>query len=153
MYLTTGLLGMLTFTMCRNSPLSFQQAKINRQEWYTHAPAVFELPVYDKDHEADVHIWLRTTTDYEFSSITLIATAECDNRTIWTDTIPLAIYDQRGKNTGSGFPFTENKVKAKPLHIKAGKTYKVKIRHAMRCNPIKGVTDCGIRLSANEKND
>ncbi len=147
MYKTVGLSGILLFTMCQDSPFYHRHVKTDREGWLADSSAVFELPECDKDCKANVDLWIRATSEYRYESLILVATAECDRYTVWTDTLFMSLYDGKGKSTGSGFPFTEYHIDAKSLILKAGKSYKIRVRHIMRDNPVRGITDCGIRLS------
>lgn len=147
MYKTMGLSGILLLTMCQDSPFFHRHIKTNREKWYADSPAVFELTECTETYQVNVDVWIRATAEYKYKTLALVATAECDEQTIWTDTLSILLYNDKGKSTGIGFPFTEYHTEAKPLPLQKGENYKIRIRHIMRDNPVRGVTDCGIRLS------
>ncbi|MCM1311698.1 MAG: gliding motility lipoprotein GldH [Bacteroides sp.] len=147
MHIITGLSGILLLAMCQDSPFFHRFAKVDRDGWHSDSAAVFELPVYQKDCHANVDVWIRSTAEYTSESLTLVATAECGGNMVWRDTLSIHLYDDKGKCTGTGFPFTEYHIEAKALEIKADTNYTIRIRHIMRDNPVRGITACGIRLS------
>lgn len=136
----------LSFTACQDSPFFHQYSSVSREGWDSDMPVVFEIKDSLIRKDMPVQIELRHTKDYRFKDITLVATAETEGKCVWEDTVNMELFDEKGKTTGTGLPYISNGMQAKSISLEKGKIYTFRIKHVMRCNPLDGITDIGLRI-------
>lgn len=137
----------LSFTACQDSLLFHQYSSVEREGWRSDSPATFLVKDSTDGIDLQVCIELRHTKEYKFKNITLVATAETEEHTVWADTVSMELFKDNGKKTGTGMPYISNQIRAKDISLEKNQIYTFKIKHIMRCDPLEGVTDIGIKIS------
>ncbi|MDD3720965.1 MAG: gliding motility lipoprotein GldH [Lutibacter sp.] len=158
------LLSLAAFTFllfsCNSNAVFDQYISIENQQWHSDKGIDFIVNNLDTISTNNVFINIRNNKDYEFSSLFLIAKLEMPNGFKVIDTLEYEMTDSSGNWLGSGFTdLKENKLfyKENVVFSEIG-TYKFNIQHATRSindiegkNPLKGITDVGLRIEKTQK--
>lgn len=126
--------------------------KIPRSGWHKDSLAVFEIPISDSLQNHNLFINVRNDIEYRYSNLWLFIEIEPPQENSTIDTIELVLANPNGKWLGEGF----GGIKTRQVLYKGGVyfptsgDYKINIRHGMREELLKGLTDIGFRV---EKTD
>jgi gliding motility-associated lipoprotein GldH len=150
----------LLLLSCNSNAVFDQYSPIENQQWHSEKSLEFKVKNRDTISENNVFITVRNNKDYAFSSLFLIAKIEMPNGFKVIDTLEYEMTDASGNWLGSGFTdLKENKLfyKENVVFSEIG-TYKFNIQHATRSindiegkNPLKGITDVGLRIEKVQK--
>jgi gliding motility-associated lipoprotein GldH len=150
----------LLLLSCSSNAAFDQYIPIENQQWHSEKSVEFKVNNRDTISKNNVFITVRNNKDYEFSSLFLIAKLEMPNGFKVIDTLEYEMTDPSGNWLGSGFmDLKENKLfyKENVVFSEIG-TYKFNIQHATRSindiegkNPLKGITDVGLRIEKIQK--
>ena len=161
---TRKILGMLAFALlllsCNSNQVFDQYISVENQQWPSEKSVDFTVNNLDTISANNVFINIRNNKDYAYSSLFLIAKIEFPNGFKVIDTLEYEMTDASGNWLGSGFTdLKENKLfyKENVVFSEIG-TYKFNIQHATRGindiegkNPLKGITDVGLRIEKVKK--
>ena len=93
-------------------------------------------------------IGLRINDDFPFQSLFLVVEQEIMPQNIMrTDTLSCRLIDKDCIVKGRGLSFYQYNFHLTTLHLNAGDTLNVRIRHYMRRESLPGIANIGIRLS------
>ncbi|MCL1932935.1 MAG: gliding motility lipoprotein GldH [Candidatus Azobacteroides sp.] len=133
---------------CSHKEIFFDYDSFANAEWDRDNPAVFNVKIEDNAQPYNVSIELRNNDDYPFSNIWLFIDYKTPDGNNRTDTIGANLADDYGKWYGKGLslynlsiPY-ENTI----LFPDTG-VYIYSIHQGMRENPLKGISDIGIKVS------
>jgi gliding motility-associated lipoprotein GldH len=138
----------LLFFSCKSDKLYEDYKTIESSGWDKDSIAKFSFAI-DKNYLGyNLAVNIRNRGDYQYSNVWLFVDITAPDFTTISDTIEyqLALPDGRwtGKGTGGVYsnhlPFRDNVTFPSP-----GK-YTISIRHAMRTNPLKGISDIGLEV-------
>ncbi|MCC8146359.1 MAG: gliding motility lipoprotein GldH [Bacteroidales bacterium] len=144
----TILLFLVILASCSEKEIFSEYRSISQAEWDKND--ILEFEVYIKDTEAlyDVFLELRNNNDYSFRNIWLFIDYQTPSGEIRSDTLNADLADIYGKWYGKGislytytFPYGLN------VQYKDTGNYTYTIRQGMRENPLKGISDVGLRVS------
>lgn len=133
---------------------------IENHFWSSASSVEFILNNQDTISRNNVFINIRNNKDYEFSSLFLIAKIEFPNGLQIVDTLEYEMTDSNGNWLGTGFTdLKENKLFYKEEVVFPEKgVYKFNIQQVTRSindiegkNPLKGITDVGLRIEKIKK--
>jgi len=128
---------------------------IPNHEWASENNIEFEVKASDTIAKHNVFIQLRNTDDFEFSTLFIIGKIKFPNGTQVIDTLEYEMADVQGRWLGSGYTSVkENKLFYKEnIQFNQSGTYTFNLRQATRKmadlegkNPLKGVSDVGLRI-------
>lgn len=93
-------------------------------------------------------VGLRVNGSFPFTGITLVVdqTVEPGHR-LYSDTLRCKLTDNRGNTLGHGVSYYQFDFPVSDLHLEAGDSLHIDIRHIMKREILPGVADVGIRLS------
>ena len=141
-------LTILGIVSCSHKEIFFDYYSFVNAEWDRDNPAVFNVKIEDNTQLYNVSIELRNNDNYPFSNIWLFIDYKTPDGNNRTDTISADLADVYGKWYGKGLslynlsiPY-ENSVLFPDTGI-----YSYSIRQGMQENPLKGISDIGIRVS------
>jgi len=133
---------------CSHTEVFFKYRSFPNAEWNRSDIADFNVKIDDKAQLYDVSIELRNNDAYPFSNIWLFIDYKTPDGKSRTDTISADLADVYGKWYGKGMslynlsiPY-ENAV----LFPDTG-TYIWSVRQGMREDPLKGISDIGLKVS------
>ena len=140
----------LGFVSCSNNEVFFIYYPLANAEWDRNNPVVFDVKIDDNSQPYNVSIELRNNNDYSFSNIWLFIDYKMPNGNYRTDTIGAEVADVYGKWYGKGLSYYNLSIpyEMSVLYPDTG-TYIYSIRQGMRENPLKGISDIGLKVSKN----
>jgi gliding motility-associated lipoprotein GldH len=135
---------------CSYTPkeIFFNYHSFANAEWNQNSPAVFEVKIDDNSQPYDVSIELRNNANYSFSNIWLFIDYKAPAGNTHTDTIGVDLADSHGKWYGKGLSLYSLSIpyETAVLFPDTG-TYIYSISQGMQDNPLKGISDVGLKVS------
>ena len=144
--LLTGILGTALLLSCQGSLFFSEYQPIPHRQWDCADTLEFRLPVADTDTDLSLTVGVRSDYTFDCEKVVVKVEQRIGKRTVATDTLHVVFYADNGKGTGVGFPIADNYSSPKPFHLKAGKSYTLRLSHLMRQNPLNGSPSVGIFL-------
>jgi gliding motility-associated lipoprotein GldH len=143
-----GLLFLFVTACSQKEEVFYEFRSFPKSKWDQREAIRFEVPIKDLTHTYDVSIELRNNNDYPFKNIWLFVDYQTPEGKIRQDTLGTDLADEYGKWHGSGislysysFLYEEN------VQYPDTGIYIYTIRQGMRENPLKGLSDIGLRIS------
>ena len=146
---------LLVVMSCDSNRMFDKYVAIPNHEWSAENNIEFEVQTNDTLSKYNVFIQLRNTDNFEFSTLFIIGKIEFPNGTQVIDTLEYEMADVHGKWLGAGYTSVkENKLFYKEnIQFSQSGTYRFNVRQATRkmvdiqgVNPLKGVSDVGLRI-------
>jgi len=133
---------------CSHKEVFFEYHSFTNAEWNRDDKAVFNVKIEEKAQPYDVSIELRNNDDYPFSNLWLFVDFKMPNGKSRTDTIGTDLADIYGKWYGKGLSLYNLSIpyETSILFPDTG-TYVYSVRQGMRIDPLKGITDIGLKVS------
>jgi gliding motility-associated lipoprotein GldH len=133
---------------CSHKEVFFDFHSIKNASWERNDVAVFEVNITDSIHPYEVFVEIRNNENYTFSNIWLFVDFKTPGGSIRTDTIGMDLADIYGKWYGNGISLhCLSTLYEKSIRFPYTGTYTYTIRHGMRDNPLKGISDIGLKVS------
>ncbi len=138
---------MVTVWSCNKMPYYAQYSNLEQQTWDSRDTLLFEL--HDADTTALQHLSLgvRVTEDYHYRKLTLGIDVYDNGKRLSHDVVPFELFTKKGERNGDGVVYTEAEHDVRPLSIQKGHTYRFKVYHIMRLDPLHGVSNVFIQIS------
>ena len=133
---------------CSHNEIFFQYHSFVNAEWGRDEPAVFHVNIEDNSQPYNVLIELRNNNAYPFSNIWLFVDCKTPGGSSRVDTINANLADVYGKWYGKGLSLYNLSIpyETSVLFPDTG-TYIYSIRQGMRENPLRGISDIGLKVS------
>ena len=138
----------LGIVSCSHKEVFFEYHSFANAEWNPDNPAVFNVTIEDNSQPYDVSIELRSNNNYPFSNIWLFVDYASSNGINQTDTIGVDLADDKGNWYGKGLSLYNLSIpyKSTVLYPDTG-IYVYSIRQGMKENPLRGISDIGLKVS------
>jgi gliding motility-associated lipoprotein GldH len=141
----------LALFACKSDKLYEEYRTIDSSGWNKDSVAIFSFKVDKTYLNYNLFVDVRNRGDYSNSNLWLFVDITAPDYTCIHDTIEYQLAYPSGKWTGKGssgiytnqFPFREN------VFFPIAGTYTISIRHAMRNEPLKGISDIGFGVKRN----
>lgn len=142
--------GVLAMAGCGTDALHSDSQAIDSEGWLAEDAVTFEWDVNDTVQACDFFVDLRHNQEYPFSNVYLFLEFTFPNGKIGRDTLGCDLADERGEWYGSGFGnLVDHRIGFREAtSFPLTGHYSVTIQHAMRLDPLPGITDVGFRLEA-----
>lgn len=142
------LVSVLVFFACKTDKLYEEYRTIDPSGWSKDSSAVFSFTIDKTYLNYNLFVDVRNRGDYENSNLWLFVDITAPDYTCIHDTIEYQLALPNGKWTGKGtsgiytnqFLFREN------VFFPIEGKYTISIRHAMRNEPLKGISDIGFGI-------
>jgi len=133
---------------CSHNEVFFDYHSFANAEWNRNDTAVFNVRIEEKSQAYDVSIELRNNDAYPFSNIWLFVDYKLPNGKSRTDTVTADLADIYGKWYGKGMSLYNFSIpyETTVLFPDTG-IYTYSIRQGMRDDPLKGISDIGLKVS------
>jgi len=153
------------FVSCDENSIIDKYVSLDNNIFKASEPIEFTFSVKDTVATNKVYIQLRNNNHFQYSNLFLITELQTPNGFIKVDTLEYEMADPRGNFLGKGMSgMVENILcytqKCMPTTFENKGEYLFKIRHAMResgkakgIENLEGITDIGLRIEKNSKND
>ena len=138
----------LALVSCKQKTVFEKNNAIESVGWHYENEWVFTLHIEDTTQLHDMYINVRNNTDYPYSNLLLFFTTEFPDGRLFKDTVECILAERTGEWTGSGF----GSIKSNSFHFRKDVWFPIKgehtftIKHAMREEYLKGITDIGLRI-------
>jgi gliding motility-associated lipoprotein GldH len=133
---------------CAHEEIFFEYHSLNENGWNREEPAVFQLNIEDSVMTYDTYLAVRNNNDYSFCNLWLFVDINAPYGSIRTDTISIDLADIYGKWYGKGLSLYNLTVPyEKSFRFPKKGLYTYIIRQGMRENPLKGISDVGLKIS------
>ncbi|MDR1763264.1 MAG: gliding motility lipoprotein GldH [Dysgonamonadaceae bacterium] len=138
----------LLLVSCSQKEIFFEFRAFDDARWARQDTAVFLPVIADCSKTYDVTVEVRNDNNYPFQNIWLFIDRKSPSGEIRSDTITADLADVYGRWYGKGLTLHCLKI---PL--KTGETfsepgiYEYRIRQGMRENPLRGISDLGLKIS------
>ena len=129
------------------SPNNFYQKTISLSNgWQADSAVAFNIPVKSPKENYDIFMVIRNNNEYPFSNIYFFTEFTSPNGKKMIDTLEYQLAYPDGEWIGSGMGgIKENTLVYKEkISLKDTGTYQLKIKQAMRENPLIGIEDIGL---------
>ncbi len=138
-------------TGCESNTKYYQYRPVTKDGWLKKDTLFFLLPADLQAGDYEAEIGIRNENAYRYRDIWLTVSQNIEDTLLYkTDTLHFYLADKSGKwcdgnNTGNLHQYVFNSGKTYNIAHGAEKCY-FKVTHIMSDNPLKGITDLGIRL-------
>jgi gliding motility-associated lipoprotein GldH len=142
------LLAFLPLISCSNKEIFFEFHSIKNASWNREDNAVFEVNIDNNSNLYDISLEVRNNDDYPFRNIWLFVEFRMPTGSFRTDTINVDLADIYGKWYGKGLSLHSLSIPYETAsRFSYPGTYTYTIRQGMRENPLKGISDVGLKVS------
>lgn len=131
---------------CGRDTIYEQSMSVDRDGWRIDSVGRFEFEIQDTSQYYDVDLLVRNTGDYEYQNLWFFLEYVKPNMVYEQDTVQLFLADDFGRWIGSGIGSIYSATYSYMDSVKfdqKGK-YMINIRHGMRTDSLKGITDIGL---------
>jgi gliding motility-associated lipoprotein GldH len=143
-----SLAALFVFIACSHEEIFFEFHSIKNAHWDREDAAVFEVNIENTANRYDISLEVRSDDDYSFRNIWLFVDLKTPGGSVRTDTINADLADIYGKWYGKGLSLHTLSI---PYETQFGfpssGTYTYTVRQGMRENPLKGISDIGLKIS------
>jgi len=138
------------FMGCGPEAVYSEQFEVDGAGWLASEELAFNWTVEDTLERYDFFVDLRHDQTYPFSNIYLFLEFTFPNGKIARDTLGCDLADERGQWYGSGFGnLVDHRIGFREAtQFPLTGSYQMTLRHAMRTDPLPGISDVGFRLEA-----
>jgi gliding motility-associated lipoprotein GldH len=138
----------LLLIACSHKEVFFEFHSIENAAWNREDTAVFEVNIETHSIPFDISLEVRNNEDYSFRNIWLFVDFKTPTGSIRTDTVNADLADVYGKWYGKGLSLHTLSIPYETaFHFPYPGTYTFVIRQGMRENPLKGISDIGLKVS------
>ena len=133
---------------CSYREIFFEYRSFANAEWNRDDPAVFNVKIEDNSQPYSISFELRNNNAYPFSNIWLFIDYITPSGNVRTDTVGADLADIYGKWYGKGLSLYNLTIpyETSVLFPDTG-TYIYSVHQGMRENPLKGISDIGLKIS------
>ena len=141
---------LLCFFACSKSDVFFEFRSTENGSWDRSKPAIFEINISDTIKSYSLDLIVRNNDDYAFQNIWLFIDRKDPKGIFTSDSLTIELADAYGKWHGKGLSIYSLTIpyQSDVLFSDSG-CYTYTIRQGMRKNPLRGISDIGLRLSKN----
>ncbi|MDR0732989.1 MAG: gliding motility lipoprotein GldH [Dysgonamonadaceae bacterium] len=149
-FISTGATGLLFFLLasCVQDEAFFEYHSFQKSGWNREAAAIFSVDIDNTTDLFDISVEIRNNNDYSFRNIWLLVDFQSPGGNVRTDTIGMYLADVSGKWYGTGISLYSLTIPYKTaVRFPEKGAYTCFIRHGMSENPLKGISDVGLKVS------
>lgn len=140
------ILGAFLVASCHYNNNYYEHTTLIENQWKKDSAVVFTIPVQEKGGAFDIFMVLRNNNDYPYSNIYFFTELTSPKGKKMIDTLEYQLAYPSGEWIGSGMGGIKQNtlVYKENFMLKDTGTYQIKIKQAMRDNPLKGIEDMGL---------
>ena len=132
---------------CSGEALYSKFTEIKNASWEKNSPCDFEFMVTDTINSYDVFVEVRSNNDYMFRNLWLFVCLTTPDGSVRQDTLNCELADVYGKWHGKGNSlYTLDFLYEDAICFPDTGTYTYSVRQGMREDPLKGISDIGLRV-------
>jgi gliding motility-associated lipoprotein GldH len=139
---------LLLLVSCSHNEIFFEYHSFKTDGWDRNDAAIYHININDTTNLFDVSFEIRNQSDYPFRNIWLFVDFQMPGGSVRTDTLGANLADVYGKWYGKGISLYSLTIPYETsVRFPKKGTYTYAIRQGMRENPLKGISDIGLKLS------
>jgi len=139
---------LLLLASCSHNELFFEYHSFKKEGWERNDAAAFHINTNNTTDLFDVSMEIRNNNDYPFRNIWLFVDYQSPGGKVRTDTIGVDLADIYGKWYGKGISLYSLSIPYETgIRFPQEGTYTYFIRHGMREDLLKGISDIGLKIS------
>jgi gliding motility-associated lipoprotein GldH len=144
----TACIAVCTLYACTGKDVFLQYRDIPLSGWHCDSACIFDVPVDDISLKYNVYINIRNTANYPNQNLWLFVKMSRPDSTSMQDTLNFYLADERGKWLGSGIgnSYSMPVFYLREKQFRQAGNYRFEIRHAMRCDLLRGISNAGLRV-------
>ncbi|MBV7440358.1 gliding motility lipoprotein GldH [Weeksellaceae bacterium TAE3-ERU29] len=144
LYLIVGFLSVIVG--CESSNNYYQKEVLLSNQWQADSAVTFDVPVKSPKENYDIFMILRNNNEYPYSNIYFFTEFISPTGNKIIDTLEYQLAYSNGKWIGSGMSDIKQNtlVYKENINLPDTGTYKLRIKQAMRENPLIGIEDIGL---------
>jgi gliding motility-associated lipoprotein GldH len=132
---------------CSHHEFFFEFHSIHNANWQREEPATFSFDVKDSLSVYEIWVEVRNDNNYPYRNIWLFIDYQTPEGKFRTDTINADLADVYGKWHGKGLSLHTLSIPYdKSVRFSSGGVHTWSIRQGMRENPLKGISDIGLKI-------
>ncbi|GHT07927.1 gliding motility lipoprotein GldH [Bacteroidia bacterium] len=138
----------ISLIACSHKEVFFEFHSVKNAHWDREDAAVFEVNIENNANRYDISLEVRNDDDYSFRNIWLFVDLKTPEGSVRTDTINADLADIFGKWYGKGLSLHTLSIPYEAgIRFPNPGIYTYTIRQGMRENPLKGISDIGLKVS------
>ena len=139
---------LMSLLACDPRKVTDEYHTIRNSSWNVDSVQHFSFTILKKDQNHNVYLNIRNDRSYGFSNLWLFVTVVSPTGKSMTDTVQVVLADPAGKWLGKGFSgvYDNRLLYKRNVYFPDPGLYFIHLRHGMRPNNLKGITDIGIRV-------
>lgn len=116
--------------------------------WEADSVMTFQFNIARTSQNNNIWFNIRNDQKYEYSNLWLFVTIEPPSGAAVTDTVQIILADPSGKWLGKGFSglYDNRLIYRRNVYFPESGRYTLRIRHGMRPETLRGITDVGVRI-------
>ncbi len=146
--LITALVLVVAVAACDPARVFDEYRPIPGATWATDSVLSFSFNIARTTQNNNIWFNIRNDQTYEYSNLWLFVTLESPSGSAVTDTVQLVLADPSGHWLGKGFSGTyDNRlIYRRNVFFPESGRYTLRLRHGMRNDLLRGITDAGVRI-------
>lgn len=138
---------------CDDNAVFEQTTGIPEATWSSDHKLSFDFTIDDTLTNHNFYINVRNSGDYPYSNLYLFVVTEFPNGKSAKDTVECILADNTGRWLGTGLgDLVDHQIMFKyQRRFPLMGDYKMELQHAMRMDPLEGISDAGVRIEIAEE--
>ena len=132
---------------CKKMPYYAQYADVENQVWDRRDTLLFELHKADTTAFQHLNIGVRATDMYKYRKLSLGVEVYDNGKKLSRNVVHYELFSERGLRKGDGVIYFDSEQHVCPINIVKGHTYRFKVYHLMRLDPIVGICNVFVQVS------
>lgn len=137
---------MLLMAACEDGLYYTEYKELSPCEWDSRDTLVFEIPVSERDVDADVTFGVRYTSKFNYREMVVGVEQLCDGHAVAVTPVNIQMYEG-DRASGDGMLVKCSYSQPLRLRMKAGHRYVFRLKHRMRLNPLDEILAVGISVN------
>lgn len=140
--------GAMVFFSCDPGKVADEYQTLPNGTWAADSAKTFTFTIARTNQNNNIYFNVRNDRKYEFSNLWLFVTIESPSGTALTDTVQVMLAEPSGKWLGKGFSgvYDNRLIYRRNVYFPESGKYSIHLKHGMRPDNLKGITDIGIRI-------
>lgn len=140
--------GAMAFTSCDPGKVTDEYKTLPNATWAADSAQTFTFSIARTNQNNNIYFNVRNDRRYEFSNLWLFVTIEPPSGALLTDTVQVILAEPSGKWLGKGFSgvYDNRLIYRRNVYFPESGKYSIHLKHGMRPENLKGITDVGIRI-------
>src|SRR5699024_10607155 len=142
----------LSVESCRKQSILDENEAIHARRWYREQEAAFNVKIDSRSTAYDLFLNIRNSVNFQFSYLFLVLELRNPNSSKVNYVVKIKMTNGEGLwiGKGSGNIYSQQVRFLSDYHFPDSGMYTFKVKQNMRANPVEGIHDVGIRVTASD---